>query len=147
MTPLLTLLIHGQALHSFYAVMWGLFERRFQSIIRRLEKHRDLVHKEAVSIHFVEIKRQREEDLRKHAEIESQRQFQMSQDVYRWLSADIEHQEETLNRLSESSMPNSCEWPFKDKDIKRWIHEGDSEHAKSLLWLKGIPGSGKNLAK
>lgn len=82
-------------------------------------------------------KRQLEEDT-----FERERQYQMARDVFEWLSAAQDEQEEHLHRASDKRQPETCNWVLKDPQMQPWI-ENDSGEA--VLWMTGIPGAGKSL--
>lgn len=123
--------------------MWGLFERRFKSILERLQRHRLLLEMESSSIHFAEMKKQREDMLHHLTQYESQRQTSMTEEVFRWLSADPINQEEALYHLTDQCLPGTCDWIFREKDIMDWIQADCQSSPSPVIWLKGIPGSGR----
>jgi hypothetical protein len=135
-----------EALHSFYGIMWALFERRFKSILERLQRHRSLLDMESTSIHFSEMQKQREDILHHLKQYEAQNQASMVEEVFRWLSADAIEQEEALYRLADQCLPGTCDWIFREQSITDWLDANgqitDKMAAKSMIWLKGIPGSG-----
>ena len=135
-----------EALHSFYGIMWALFERRFKSILERLQRHRSLLDMESTSIHFSEMQKQREDTLHYLKQYEAQNQTSMVEEVFRWLSADAIEQEEALYRLADQCLPGTCDWIFQEQSITDWLDANgqitDKIAAKSMIWLKGIPGSG-----
>ncbi|KAJ0164775.1 hypothetical protein CTA2_230, partial [Colletotrichum tanaceti] len=49
--------------------------------------------------------------------------------------------DEDLYRLSESICPGTGKWLFRDNTFREWIDPAAS--VSKILWLKGIPGSGK----
>jgi hypothetical protein len=126
--------------------MWGLFERRFKSILERLQRHRSLLDMESTSIHFSEMQKQREDTLHYLKQYEAQNQTSMVEEVFRWLSADAIEQEEALYRLADQCLPGTCDWIFREQGITDWLDANgqiaDKIAAKSMIWLKGIPGSG-----
>ena len=65
----------------------------------------------------------------------------MAQDVFRWLSAAEDQQEEHLHRISDNRQPETCDWILKDTRMRPWI-EDDSGDA--IFWMNGIPGAGKS---
>jgi hypothetical protein len=122
--------------------MWGLFERRFKSILQRLEQHRLILESESSSLHFAEMKTAREESLHHLKQYEEQRQACMMDEVFRWLSADLADQEETLYHLANQCLPDTCDWVFQERSIADWIDTTEQTNPGSIVWLKGIPGSG-----
>lgn len=73
--------------HFWFAFNWGLFERRFNAILRRLSSHCDLVDREAAAIHFSEMKKFRDARQLEEEAFEQYRQTQMTESVFPWLSA------------------------------------------------------------
>ena len=128
-----------KAWHFWFAFDWGLFERRFKSILRNLEVHCDLLDKEAAAAHFSEMKQFRDKRQLEEDTFERQRQIQMAQDVFGWLSAEEDQQDEQLHRISDKRQPGTCDWILEDPQIRSWIEDdcGDA------VWMTGIPGAGK----
>ena len=130
-----------KAWHIWFTFDWGLFERRFKSILQKLAYHCDLLDKEAAAAHFSEMKQFRDKRQFEDDTFEQQRRAQMRQDVFRWLSAAEDQQEEHLHRISDNRQPETCNWVLKDPQIQPWIGD-DSDDA--VLWMTGIPGAGKS---
>ena len=127
--------------HFWFTFNWGLFERRFKSILHRLSTHCDLLDREAAAIHFSEmkdfrVKRQLDDDA-----FEQHRRNQMAESVFRWLAAGEDQQDEQLHRMADCRQPDTCDWVLKDPQMEGWI--GD-EGGDPILWMTGIPGSGKS---
>ena len=130
-----------RAWHLLFTFHWGLFERRFKVILNRISAHCDRLDSEAAAIHFSEMKKFRDESQNEIDAFEHHRQYQMTESVYRWLSA-VEHdQEEHLHRMSDSRQPKTCDWVLDDPQVKSWIED---ETGELTLWLNGKPGSGKS---
>ena len=129
-----------KAWHIWFAFDWGLFERRFKLILQKLALHCDLLDKEAAAAHYSEMKQFRDKRQLEEDTLERQRQTQMAQEVFMWLSAAEDQQEERLHRISDKRQPGTCNWVLKDPQMQPWI-EDDSGDA--VLWMTGIPGAGK----
>jgi hypothetical protein len=127
--------------------MWGLFERRFRSILQRLERHRSTLELESSSLHFADMKKAREESLQQLKQYEEQRQANMVDEVFRWLLADTTDQEETLHYLADQCLSGTCNWFFQERCIADWIDTKEDTSQGSIIWLKGIPGSGMITSK
>ena len=127
--------------HIWFALDWGLFQRRFKSILSRLASHCDLLDKEAASIHFMEMKAMRDKRVLEEESFEQQRQLQMIQDIFKWLSAAEESQEEYLHRLSDHRQQDTCDYIFSEPRMSSWL---DSETGPNVIWMTGIPGAGKS---
>ena len=126
--------------HFWFTFNWGLFERRFKSILHRLSSHCDLLDKEAAAIHFSEMKDFRDKRQREEEAFEQHRKSQMTDSVFWWLSGAEDHQEEQLHRISDDRQLEACNWVLEDAQMEAWI--GD-EGGDPVLWMTGIPGAGK----
>lgn len=133
--------LQRRAWHIFFASHWGLFERRFKSILQRLAAHSELLDKEAAAVHYSEMKTIRDARLQENEEFERRRQNNMAQEVFAWLSAAEDSQEEYLHQLADIRQPETCDWILEQDDVFRWI-EPDKDVA--FIWMTGIPGSGKS---
>lgn len=131
-----------KAWHIWFAFDWGLFERRFGLILQKLARHSELLDKEAAATHFSEMKQFRDKRQLEEDTFEQKRQYQMARDVFEWLSAAQDEQEEFLHRMSDKRQPETCNWVLRDPQMQPWI-ENDSGEA--VLWMTGIPGAGKSL--
>lgn len=57
-----------------------------------------------------------------------------------WLGVEDRLQEDNLSRLNDRRFPETCQWLFKTPQYQSWL----TDYKKlSVLWLWGIPGSGK----
>ena len=129
-----------RAWHSLFAIYWGLFERRFRSILGRLASHCDLLSKEAAAIHFSEMKAMRETRRLEDEEYEERRQYQTMQEVFAWLSASEDEQEEYLHQIADQRHLGTCDWILEHEHVYSWIENGT---ANPIIWITGIPGAGK----
>ena len=130
-----------KAWHFWFAFDWGLFERRFKSILDKLASHCDLLDKEAAAAHFFEMKQFRDKRQLEEDAFEQQRQNQMARDVFSWLSATEDLQEEQLHRICDRRQPETCDWVLDDPEMRPWIEDDSGE---GVLWMTGIPGAGKS---
>ena len=127
--------------HIWFAIDWGLFERRFKSILHRLDSHRELLDKEAAATHFLEMKRMREKRQLEEESYEQQRNNQLAREILAWLSADEDGQEEYLHRLSDQRQLGTCDWILSEPCVSDWIEDDLKD---PILWMTGIPGAGKS---
>ncbi|KAL8662378.1 MAG: hypothetical protein Q9202_004773 [Teloschistes flavicans] len=129
--------------HLLFAIHWGLFERRFKSIIQSLALHCDLLDKEAAATHFLEMKAMRDKRKLEEDSYEEQTRNQFSRETLRWLSAEEDSQEEFLHRLSEQRLIGTCDWILDEPEVMTWLEDNDSN---PTVWVTGNPGSGKTHA-
>ena len=134
-------LFRRRAWQVWFALNWGLFERRFESILTRLSLHCDALDKEAAATHFAEMKKYRDQQRDEIEAFEQRRQNQMTREVLEWLGEAEDYQEEYLHKISDFRQPGTCNWILEDFQMKRWIEE-DFESGR--LWITGIPGAGKS---
>lgn len=130
-----------KAWHLWFAFDWGLFERRFKSILGKLSAHCDLLDKEAAAIHFFEMKKMTDARQREDDESEERRHGMMAREVLGWLSAAEDIQEEHLHKLADERQPGTCNWILDDDQMFSWIED---EREDPILWMTGIPGAGKS---
>ena len=122
-----------------FASCWRDFGSRFNSILENLARHRDLVDREALSIDIAEARVSRrlaEDELDKS---EKAREILMLQNALAWLAADDVDQENHLVQLSARRQHDTCEWVLGLTKVICWMNGGPDQ---SVLWLRGIPGSG-----
>ena len=131
-----------KAWHIWFAFDWGLFERRFKSILGKLHSHCDLLDREAAAIHFSEMKNMRDKRELDEEVFEQHRSRQLIRDVFFWLSGDEDDsQEECLHRISDNRQPGTCDWVLEEPLVRSWIEDDKGE---SVIWMTGIPGAGKS---
>ena len=129
-----------RAWHIWFAFDWGLFERRFKSILGKLASHCELLDKEAAAIHFSEMKAMRETRRVEDEEHERGRQCRMVQELFAWLTAAEDEQEEYLHQLADRRHSGTCDWILEHDHVYSWIED---DTANPIIWMTGIPGAGK----
>ena len=130
-----------KAWHIWFAFDWGLFERRFKSILDKLRSHCDLLDREAAAIHFSEMKIMRDKREVDQEDFEQCRRLEAAQQVFAWLAAVEDSQEERLHGISDDRQPGTCNWILEDQQIRSWIEDDNGE---TVVWMTGIPGAGKS---
>ena len=129
---------------------WKAFEPQFDAILYKIERHTELIDKEANCIALLETReaaKERQRDVKlaiqeKQKETDTrvkQHQAVQLREVVQWLSTDENDQEFTLEKLACHRQPQTCEWLLRNRSIVSWLREGTS---KPVIWLSGIPGSG-----
>ena len=120
---------------------WGRFQTRFDAILKSLEKHAEIVDREANAIDIVEAKAWRDkyvEDCKQREEERAVREFIA---VLSWLdpAATNSNQEQELQRLLNKRHLDTCDWLLDNTKIKKWVGTSSSN---PVLWLHGPPGAG-----
>ena len=140
----------GPAWKILFNSFWKSFNLRFQMIVERLRKHRDLIDQEAHAADIVESK------VWRTRQIEEMRQWRTERDEYiskvekdrlndqvreaaTWLCAS-EEQEDILLRVSSGC--ESSHWALSHPQIMSWLGRSGNHQ---ILWLNGNPGAGETL--
>lgn len=127
---------------ALFAFDWGLFERRFKSLLASIAFRFELVDREAAAIHFGDMKKARDLDRSEYEKEDRQRQLMMFEAVRSWLSAAEDGQEEFLTDLADKRQPGTCNWILEQEVMKAWV---ESTEIEPLVWLTGKPGGGKSI--
>lgn len=130
-----------RAWHFYFMFDWGLFQRRFKSTLERLASHSELLEKEAAAIHYSDMRVLRDRHQLEMREIERVRDGKMALDVLAWLSAAEDSQEDYLHQLADHRQLGTCNWILEHDQVNLWTED---EGADAILWMTGIPGSGKS---
>ncbi|OAL28588.1 hypothetical protein AYO22_02782 [Fonsecaea multimorphosa] len=121
---------------------WNSFSRRFNAILQRLARGRDLIDKEAQGFAILEAKAFRQQVLEEIERTEQERQDWQLRDTFAWL--DLKGQDREQNDLfecrSRARNPGTCAWILENSAVRSWL---DPEDSRPQLWLRGKPGSGK----
>jgi hypothetical protein len=115
--------------------MWSSFDEQFAEILERLNRHTELVDKEAAAIHFSEASASHE--LVRQGVDESRRNR-----IRQWLKP---IDDETTFRKCERIVRDydcSADWLFQNQDFIEWKESG----RQPVLWMTGKPGSGNHYA-
>lgn len=130
-----------KAWHLWFALDWGLFDRRFKLILENLASHCDLLDREAAALHFSEMKTMRDKRQLEDEKFEQYRHDQMVREVFAWLAAADESQEDYLNDISDRRLLETCNWILEEAQIRSWTEDDNKD---AVLWMTGIPGAGKS---
>ena len=133
------LMTDATAWYIFFDSLWKSFEIRFDGILAKLSRHREMLTKEAIAIDIVEARRWRAQAL-DDLEIREKRRVDIHMhDTIAWLNVQQEHQDDELDRLLSKRQPGTCDWVFRHTEFLTWQNDA---HADPILWVKGIPGAG-----
>ncbi|MCJ1396240.1 hypothetical protein MMC18_009468 [Xylographa bjoerkii] len=110
-----------RAWHIYFAFDWGLFERRFESILKRLAAHCGLLEREAAATHYLEMQKLRDERHLEIEEYERQRQNRMARDIFEWLADAEDSQEKYLHQLADTRQLGTCDWILEHEKVFSWI--------------------------
>lgn len=128
------------AWHVLFDSLWKDFGVRFLGILEKLERHRDIVDKEASAIAIIEAKKWRVQQQDNIDRLESERRDRQLQDCISWLAIDDRSQEDALDKLTQRRQAGTCEWVLNSSNLRTWI---ENQNEEPVLWLKGIPGAGE----
>ncbi len=127
--------------HFLFAVNWGMFECRFQTILSNLGRHSDTVDRDAAAMHFQQMKDMRERSRQELVEFEKRRESEMVQKILQWLSGDEDNQEDVFGERAALRQPGTCDWILTKPNFTAWMSEQGSP---PFIWIKGKPGSGRS---
>lgn len=127
---------------QLFDASWRSFSGRFNSILQRLASNRELADKEAQSYSILEGKEFRQKVLEQIDRSEKERFDFRLRDTLAWL--DLQGQDREQQDLFEcrsmARKDGTCEWILNNSKVRSWL---DPEDGRSLLWLRGKPGSGR----
>lgn len=141
-----------QGWHKFFRTTWGRFETKFNAILDSLDRHGELIDKEANARNIVatqallrQLEADRKEKLDKILEegkLQTTRQYQ--EVLYRLQINESDQHSiwETLVSALPDSNDITCAWVMKHEKIESWLN---SSGKHCLLWIQGAPGTGKSI--
>lgn len=124
----------------FFGSMWAGFESRFNTILKNLAYHSELVHQEAVAADISNAVIHNEEEAKKWEQQEKEWAASKIRTVLSWLGTDDLLPDDELERHSKDCLPNSCDWFVQHRKTQLWLKDGAQG---ALLWVYGKPGAGK----
>lgn len=125
---------------QLFSTLWTGFDSHFADIISRLERHTTLVDHEALAANLTQAHTFRIAAHKEFEESMQERQRRISEDVKGWLSPlSFEDDLQRCQDITEMC-PNTGRWLLNDARFNLWLNED----LKPILWLSGIPGSGKH---
>ncbi|OAG44651.1 hypothetical protein AYO21_01141 [Fonsecaea monophora] len=119
---------------------WKNFALRFNGILERLGKSRDVLAAGVDSIAVLADETFRREVLNRMTRLETERDTLQLRNVLTWLNGTRldEDQESVLQNRSIARQQGTCEWILENPNLRSWL---DPEDNRPLLWLHGKPGS------
>ena len=115
------------------------FEIKFAPIVADIQKHGATVENEASMAHAKEQKAENDLQRSFRQNIESQQLDQMSREVRLWLQPS--NSANDLRKLREARTADTGTWLLGKDEYNSWTESAQS----SILWIYGIPGSGKSV--
>ncbi|EXF79271.1 NACHT domain-containing protein [Colletotrichum fioriniae PJ7] len=133
-----------------FLTSWGRFQRRFENILDDLERHGDLIDKEANALNITEaqqmhreIRDWKEKSLESLGKQEAEQSGKQYQAIASWLKYDDSDQLAIFDSISTEAnkYPGTCSWFILHPKAQSWLkRRADAP----MLSLQGIPGSGKS---
>jgi hypothetical protein len=124
----------------FFGSMWANFESRFDSILRSLADHSELVDKEAAAANISDAVTRHKQDSQKWEQQEREWETLKIRTTLSWLGTSDGLPADVLERHIRDCLPGSCDWFVNHDKTQLWLGDG-AENA--LLWLYGKPGAGE----
>ncbi|KAH6867418.1 chromatin remodelling complex Rsc7/Swp82 subunit-domain-containing protein [Thelonectria olida] len=134
-----------------FLTSWGRFQRRFDNILKDMERHETLIDLEANARNIAESRKMhqdirdwREEQLNDVACFEEEQAANQYQSIVSWLKVDELDQLAIFDSISAEGVkyPGTCSWVLKNPKVSNWLQ---SKPDVPILWLQGTPGSGKSV--
>ncbi|KAK1983803.1 hypothetical protein LZ30DRAFT_545280, partial [Colletotrichum cereale] len=133
-----------------FLTSWGRFQRRFENILDDLERHGDLIDKEANALSIIEaqqmhreIRDWKEKSLDSFSIQEKELSGKQYQAIASWLKYDDSDQLAIFDSISTEAnkYPGTCSWFIQRPKVQSWLQRRTDA---PMLWLQGSPGSGKS---
>jgi Cdc6-like AAA superfamily ATPase len=122
-----------------FDVVWPKYRIEVDAVVKNLEKHADLLRKEAT---VLDIQEAREARVRATAHFTNARTFQERQKFLGLKSRlSPELYDEKLGWFRNRSVADCARWLFRDNAFSEWLDP--SKMTVAWFWLQGIPGAGK----
>ncbi|KAI0883700.1 uncharacterized protein GGS22DRAFT_194950 [Annulohypoxylon maeteangense] len=143
--------VHRSGWKLLFLTSWGRFQNRFDNIFQDLDRHGELIDKEAEAHHISDLQKLRqdiytwkEESQDKTKQFEEEQAATKYRSIISWLNADESEQLTIFDSISAegSKYPGTCSWALKDKKISSFLQQRPETN---VLWLQGGPGTGKSV--
>ncbi|EGO53325.1 hypothetical protein NEUTE1DRAFT_133746 [Neurospora tetrasperma FGSC 2508] len=134
-----------------FLTSWGRFQRRFDSTLDDLQKHKKLIDDTASAINLSEtvkmsenLQAWRQENLDKLKFLEDEQTAKQYQSIIGCLKIDETEQLAILDAISSegNKYDGTCDWVSRHIHIREWLKETPTT---DFVWLHGIPGTGKSV--
>ncbi|KAK3497861.1 uncharacterized protein B0T23DRAFT_394061 [Neurospora hispaniola] len=134
-----------------FLTSWGRFQRRFDSTLEDLQKHKKLIDDTASAINLSEtvkmsgnLQAWRQEKLDKLKSLEDEQTAKQYQSIIGCLKIDETEQLAILDAISSegNKYDGTCDWVSRHIHIREWLKETPTT---DFVWLHGIPGTGKSV--
>lgn len=133
--------------NSVYAVgwrrlfrsLWNTFNDKFGNILSDLDRHKELVDREASTTHIAEARAARQAAQKAEETTRAYREKQNLLQIKIWLGP-VDY-DAFLAKLRSPYSTITGLWFVQENGVQEWLDKTDN--SKRLLWLTGIPGAGK----
>lgn len=134
-----------------FLTSWGRFQRRFDSTLEDLQKHKKLIDDTASAINLSEtvkmsenLQAWRQENLDKLKFLEDEQTAKQYQSIIGCLKIDETEQLAIFDAISSegNKYDGTCDWISRHIHIREWLKETPTT---DFVWLHGIPGTGKSV--
>ncbi|KAJ3493715.1 hypothetical protein NLG97_g4559 [Lecanicillium saksenae] len=136
----------------FFRTTWGRFERQFNAILDSLDRHGELIDKEASARNIADTQRllkQLESERKERLEKITSEQKTQTARCYQEIIARLQVNESDQNSIWEAligAIPagseSTCAWALKHDKLGSWLN---ATGKISSLWIQGTVGTGKSV--
>jgi hypothetical protein len=125
----------------FFGSLWAGFESRFETILKNLAYHSELVDKEAFAAEISNAVLRNEEEAKKWEQQEKEWVATKTSTVLSWLKTDDHLPDDVLERHVRDCLPSSCDWFIQHSRTQMWLKDVAQN---AVFWLYGKPGAGQS---
>ncbi|KAI0814684.1 hypothetical protein GGR55DRAFT_686923 [Xylaria sp. FL0064] len=134
-----------------FITSWGRFQRRFDHTLENMRRHESLIDNEANARNILEAQKMRQEirewrkhDLERIERLEKDEAGKQYHSITSWLKVNDSEQQLMYDALHSEgqSHPGTCTWAQKNKKVQLFLQR---KPVNQVLWLQGVPGSGKSV--
>ncbi|KAI1273844.1 hypothetical protein F5Y07DRAFT_375279 [Xylaria sp. FL0933] len=134
-----------------FITSWGRFQRRFDHTLENMKRHESLIDNEANARNILEAQKMRQEirewrkhDLERIERLEKDEAGKQYHSITSWLKVNDSEQQLMYDALHSEgqSHPGTCTWVHKNKKVQLFLQR---KPVNQVLWLQGVPGSGKSV--
>ncbi|CAD6594213.1 MAG: hypothetical protein ASARMPREDX12_008428 [Alectoria sarmentosa] len=123
----------------FFEALWPRFAAKIAVVMKTIEKHESLLHREVILADIQDARTARARALDEYERSELIRERQNFEACKLSLAPRLYDQE--MERMRNERCKDTCTWLGNDEDFQTWFNS--MKRSSAFLWLSGIPGAGQ----
>ncbi|KAK8123091.1 hypothetical protein PG984_011761 [Apiospora sp. TS-2023a] len=129
---------------TVFSESWKTCKSRFPGIIRNIAERRNLIENKATDVQVEEVRESIQQSLQVEERRFDEQTLQQIRDVHNWLRpTNVDIDQDALVE-ARADYPKTGQWLFENSLFKEWF-DPPYPTIPPLLWINGIPGSGKTM--